>query len=1011
MDDSRWTLVEAYFRHVSLTQQTLDSFDDFVTRVAPAVIARYPSVTARGKRRDEAHTFTFDRFEVREPSVVEKDGDVCACVPDDARVRSYTYSAPFYARLRHKGPEGRQTLECYLGRLPVMVRSSRCNTRVLGAARECPQDPGGYFIINGQEKTLIPQERVAENTILCWQDHGVPTAVVHACADPYRHTYVPLQMVWSDAAGAVHVVLTDDKRKYPVAAFLRHLGSTREFDHENWSLWAAAPDETFVASKVYPHCATVAEKRATAELQLQTLLDCMRGDREYDSRDAMRNKRLDTAGSLLGVLFSSMWSKFMGDLRNKTTKLIDMNRAVNVQRLTETPDLTSGFKYALATGNWRVKGTSSRGKVGVSQAVNRNTFVSCISQLRRFDSSVSSDQKLVEPRLLRGDVWGFVCPSETPEGAPVGLVSQLALSARISSHTDADEFRAFLKEHAAEEGTPVFWNGAYVQRVADAPACLERGRQMRAARILSPDVSLSLTRDGLFVWADSGRIYRPVIPRTADLTPALLSDVRSGHTTWDQLYTLGAVENLDPYETLNAVVALGPAELGPRATHMELHPSLILGTVPSTIPFPDHNQAPRNTYQSAMGKQAMGVYATSFLERYDTTGYCLHYPQRALVAPRACETIGVDALPSGINAVVAILCFGGFNQEDSVLVNRRFIDLGGADATVYRTYTGYAQGASGYALGKPDADKRRYARDYSIIDDDGLPARGSTVTKGMVLIGRTDADGNDASVVYHKNEAIIDDVIMFDNQEGGRTVKVKVRERCVPEMGDKFSSRHGQKGTIGMIYSPEDFPFTADGITPDIIINPHAIPSRMTVGHIFECLCGIFACATGQKRVDATPFAHESVEQIVEKLKAYQGDGTGNTLLYHPFTGKPLRGEVFMGPTYYQRLKHMVRDKMHARPRGKVVGLTRQPNHGRASGGGLRFGEMERDCGIAHGAPNVLRERMLLSSDAYEAPVCACGTIGCTCRETRTVTMPYPSKLLCQELMSMGVEVKIQTTV
>ena len=1002
--DPRWTLVEAYFRHVSLTQQTLDSFDDFIARVAPDVIDRYPSVCVGD------HTFTFSSFEMKEPSIVEKDGDVCVCIPDDARVRSYTYSAPFYAKLVYKKTGApREVHNCFLGRMPIMVRSTHCNTQTLGTDAECENDPGGYFIINGQEKTVIAQERVAPNTILCWKDHGVPTAVIHSCSNPHRHTYVPLTMTFNAMSGRVQVAFGDTKTD--IGTFMRRLGSDRAFDHDNWPLWAAeATDQPFELKFVYPHCDSPELKRQTAELQLSTLLRCLRGERPYDERDAMRNKRLDTAGSLLGVLFSTLWAKYMADLKKDLTKLVGENRTINVTRLTQTAHITSGLKYALATGNWRVKGTTMRGKVGVSQALNRNTYVSCISQLRRFDSSVSSDQKLVEPRLLRGDVWGFVCPSETPEGAPVGLVSQLALSARISAHTDADEYRAYIDARLVDAGTPAYWNGALVGFLEDPEECRQWGRHMRSTRMLSPDVSFSLNSDGYFFWCDSGRVYRPIIPRDAELTDELIGDVQGRHTNWDALYSLGVIENVDPYETEMLQIALEHDALDVHHTHVELHPSLILGTVPSTIPFPDHNQAPRNTYQAAMGKQAMGVYATSYQHRYDTTGYILHYPQKPLVAPRANATLGIDMLPSGINAVIAIMCFGGFNQEDSILVNRRYIDLGGSDATVYRTYAGYVGSSTGYTLGKPKPDKQRYARDYSILDDDGLPSRGSRVAKGMVIIGRVGADGHDASIVYKKNDAIIDDVIIFDNQEGGRTVKVKVRERCRPELGDKHSSRHGQKGTIGMIYSPEDFPFTADGMSPDIIINPHAIPSRMTIGHMFESLCGIYACVIGN-RVDATPFAHKSVEQISDELRKFNLDPHGNTRLYHPHTGKPIEGRVFMGPTYYQRLKHMVRDKMHARPRGKVVGLTRQPNHGRAAGGGLRWGEMERDCGIAHGAPNVLRERMLLSSDAYETPVCACGTIGCECGTVENVTMPYPSKLLFQELMSMGVRVNIRTSV
>ena len=1011
-EDPRWPIVEAYFRSVSLTQQTLHSFDDFLHRIAPNVIDSYNTLRVHGrKRKDVVHTLIFSDFECKRPVVTERDGDVCHITPADARVRSFTYQAPFYATLEHKG-HGKQRI--FLGNMPIMVRSNRCNTNYVENHGECPNDPGGYFLINGQEKTIIAQERIAPNTILCWEDHGVPTAIIHSCANPYRHTYLPLSMFQHKTTGSIRVGFSDTKTTFPVISLLRWLGSTKVFDHPQWPIWEAeGTPHQFDDSKVYPHCSTREQKMYTAELQLETLLKCLSGVRPYDSRDDMKNKRLDSAGSLMGVLFSNLWSAYMNELRRELSLRIDENRSINVQAITQTPSISSGLKYSLATGNWRVKGSKMRGKEGVSQELNRNTYVSCISQLRRFDSSVSSEQKLTEPRMLRGDCKGFACPSETPEGAPCGLVSQLALSARISTHQESEELKQRLKSMIGSGETPVFWNGAFFGWVENGAEVVRLGRHMRTSRIISTEITFSQTHDGVFIWLDGGRPYRPVLV-VRDGAPlyddSILRDVESGHTQWDNLYSLGVVENIDPYETQGYLIAERPEEITPRHSHVEIHSCLMLGTVPSTIPFPDHNQSPRNVYQGAMGKQAMGVYATTFMNRYDTTGYILHYPQKPLVAPKGNEILGIDELPAGINAIVAIACFGGFNQEDSLLFSKAFIERGGFRSTTYRTYVSTVGGSTGYRLGKPDRAHQRYARDYTSLDDDGLPSVGTPVKKGVVIVGRVGNDGHDASLVYPKNDAVIDDVIMFDNQEGGRTIKVRVREVCIPEIGDKHSSRHGQKGTIGMTYRQEDLPFTADGITPDIIVNPHAIPSRMTIGHIFECLCGLYACASAS-RVDATAFAHKSVDQIRKELIQLGQDPNGNTTLYHPFTGKPMKGRVFMGPTFYQRLKHMVRDKMHARPRGKVVGLTRQPNHGRAHGGGLRWGEMERDCGIAHGVPHLLRERMMLSSDAYEAPICACGVIGCTCGESKRVTVPYPTKLLCQELMSMGVQVKIQTRV
>jgi DNA-directed RNA polymerase II subunit RPB2 len=440
-----------------------------------------------------------------------------------------------------------------------------------------------------------------------------------------------------------------------------------------------------------------------------------------------------------------------------------------------------------------------------------------------------------------------------------------------------------------------------------------------------------------------------------------------------------------------------------------------------------------------MSKQAMGIYATNYLLRLDTLSNILHYPQKPLVTTRPMEYLKYRELPTGQNCMVAIACYTGYNQDDSIIMNQSAIDRGMFRSFFYRTYTAQENALKPNVVEqfmKPERGvvQRMKNLNYDKLDSDGIIGH-VTVTGTDVLIGKTipvvdlekSTEKNftyalkDQSIAMRSTESGMVDAVMMSTKDGYKFCKVRVRSNRIPMMGDKFASRHGQKGIVGMTLRQEDMPFTKDGIVPDLIINPHAIPSRMTIGHLIEALLGK-VCALSGDEGDATPFTGTTVDQISEKLESLGFQKRGFEVFYCGFTGRKMTAQLFFCPTYYQRLKHMVEDKMHARARGPLQIMTRQPVEGRSREGGLRFGEMERDCIISHGASAFLKERLYDVSDPYSLCVCEIcglfcilnedGTGECKGCETRVnvcgVDMPYAFKLLVQELMAMNIAVRFK---
>lgn len=587
--------------------------------------------------------------------------------------------------------------------------------------------------------------------------------------------------------------------------------------------------------------------------------------------------------------------------------------------------------------------------------------------------------------------------------------------------------------------TSVFFNWAYIGDVKNPKILVKEVKKMRRKGSLPKEVNVYYDEflDELLINTDSGRLRRPLIVvenGKPKLKKSHIRDIKNGKITFEDLVKSGVIEYLDADEEENSYIAIWPEDVTKEHTHLELNPLIIFGLSSSLIPYGEYDRGDRVNYGAKMIGQSLGFYSSNLLVRTDTKSNALLYPQTPIVTSETFDIFDLDKHPSGQNVVLALLCYSGYNMEDAVIFNKGSIERGLGRSFFFRTYTTEETRYGGGQIDEikiPEKDVRGYRSEsaYAHLEEDGIIAVETPVSGGDVLVGKISPLrflGRDefltgiqnkretSTVLRHGEKGIVDKVILSENQDGNRLVKVTTRDLRIPELGDKFASRHGQKGVIGLIIPEEDMPFTEDGITPDVIMNPHSIPSRLTVGQLLEMLGGKVAALRG-KKVNGTMFNGEKEESLRKQLQKLGFRSDGKEVLYNGMTGEKMEVEIFVGMIYYQKLEHMVANKIHARSRGPVALLTKQPTEGKANEGGLRLGEMEKDCLIAHGAPILLKERF--SSDEVEVPVCTkCGSVAiydwkknkafcpiCKKSEIKYVKMSYAFKLLLDELKSMMV--------
>ena len=873
----------------------------------------------------------------------------------------------------------------------------------------------------------------------------------------------------------------------------------------NINVWSGKPTravtvEDLLKDELYPHIGGLDEayeKACFLAHMTRRLLWVAYKRINNDDRDSYPNKRVDSPGFLLGNLLRTFFQvKMLKDMKASIAKEIhsgswratgsfqEILNMSNLYKIIKSTIIEVGLKSALSTGNFGSAKVGGPPKIGVSQVLGRLNYVSSLSHLRRISTPIEKTAgKLIAPRKLHNTQWGFICPNETPEGHSVGVVKNLASTACITQASNRNVVTDFIQDMpeflpirglALEKlfvGARIFINGKWIGMFPpeSALACIKRLRKAKRSGFIQRHIAIvwKPTVKELWLSTEAGRLVRPlyyapalldIAKRPAEEKAKMLSEINACKT-WDELLRWETpeghhlLEYLDAGETEQAMIAMDPEELIQKPeeeaatySHAEIHPCVILGSLASTIPFPDHNQSPRNAYQCAMGKQAMGVFAHNYKERFDALAHMLMYPNLPLVSPKMGKYYGAYSMPSGRNIVVAIMTYGGYNQEDSIMINKGSIDRGLFQSVFFRTYKDEEKKnqSSGEEerFGRPDPEMTRQLRNgnYGKLGEDGFVPENTFVNSDDILVGKVvplrvptgmvlpagTKRFRDVSRTPRNNESgFVDKIFKNRNGEGYSFVKIRMRELRTPEIGDKFSSRHGQKGTVGMLLEPEDMPQTASGIIPDIIINPHCIPSRMTIAQLMETLLGKIGCHAGCLG-DGTPFnKNMTLDGLAKVLRDDMGlEPYGNEVMYNGLTGRQMETKIFMGPCFYQRLRHCAADKLHSRACGPLVMLTRQPAEGRAREGGLRFGEMERDCVAAHGIMEFTKERFMECSDGFKCYTCRkCGLIATAnaeaniwlCKacdnttEFAAIHIPYAYKLLVQELETMNIASRIFT--
>lgn len=998
----------------------------------------------------------------------------------------------------------------FIGAIPIMMHSKICSLYQLGEDQlismgECPYDQGGYFIVDGKEKVIIAQERGATNKLFVNRS-SAPEYLYEGyirCTSEEDSLFpktMNLYMLSKNIASgkrrdAITVTIPHISVQVPLFVIFRALGVESDKEIINHIIPNNMNDlemtnilynsiidcpgiftqehalnylKEFTDYKTVEHVRYIIifnmlpnvgyeyhNKAMYLGHIVNKLISTALGRFEETDRDNYMYKRIQLSGFMLSDIFRDFYNGLRRHARNsidreyekgpwqKAGNIHDIVNLANLETIFPSTFITEGMLKSMK-GNWGMMDDPA--KAGIVQDLSRISYAGCISHLRRVNTPIDRSIKILSPHRLNTSQYGFMCPVESPDGASIGLIKNIAMLTHVtfdvspsaiydainaldgkyciwlddlslSDITDASVklfvnnawvaivFRPeiifrYLKMLKRNAMISVFTSISWDVRAHVLSVLTEAGRCCRPLLVINPDRTLRISTNKYTDWSD---LFRGTFINRADfdfynkdfVNPFEATGVSDMNVLLEKLESTSSImEFIDVEETNGSMIAMTRASIDDNPnleyTHAEIHPSTMFSIYTATIPLSNHNQAPRNIFSGAQGKQAVGVFATNFNNRLDTMSYILHYPQKPLVTTMFNNMFHCDKLPSGENLIVAIACYTGYNQEDSIIINKSSVDRGMFNMTYFKTIVDSESSGKNQKIvfahpvtvaSKGKQCKIKGVANYNKIDkESGLPILNSRIDEDDVFLGKckisTEKDTSndifkDASTEIYTDSSLkadktisgfIDKIFVSQNKVNENNVKIRFRKWRKPELGDKCASRHGQKGVVGMLLSADEMPFTKDGIVPDMIINPHAFPSRMTIAHLLECVISKVGCLDGFE-YDGTPFENHDFDAVFSRLMDHGFECHGNEVLYNGMTGDQIESNIFFGPTYYMRLKHMVADKLNYRLNGPVTNITRQPTKGRANDGGLRIGTMETDVLMSNGMVGFLKESLMERAD------------------------------------------------
>ena len=1106
VNDISWKIIDKYFADNpnNLVKHHLDSFNDFFENGIFNIFRENNplkfvnennkiNIYLGGKDGDLIY---FGKPTIYDETIGERSKHYM--YPNDARLRNMTYAVSIHYDIFIEYINNNEIIHTdtktgiYLGRFPIMLQSKLCILNGLSPTvrynmGECKNDYGGYFIIDGKEKSIIPQEKFADNMIYIKKNKGDNeysySADIRSVSDdtskPIRTLSIRIvapSLKYTN--NQIVVSIPNVKKPVPLFILMRALGVLSDRDIIQHCLLDMKKNNSYIdlfipsvhdAGKIFTQQAaleyiSVLTKRKTTNGVLYILMDLLLthlgennfidkaffigymvfrllkvfiGVNKATDRDNYKFKRIELTGELLNDLFREYYI-----IQNKAIVLKIENefhyhkgeyREENIIQLIEKNYISffkeriveSGFRKGFK-GNWGAQTHTKR--LGIAQDLNRLSYFTFISLLRKIVVPLDATSKVTGPRLLNSSQWGYLDPIDTPDGANIGIHNHLSITSFITIKIPNKpliewlflNYKAIfsLQECTFDllsNGTKVFINGKWIGVITEPPILfMNKIKLYRRNGIIPIYISISFDYENneIAIFSDAGRLMRPIYYINKGV-PSFKQNIKWDEITWNEIisgfgknktYDLNEkhteeylitnksiVDYIDTSEEECLLIANTINDLSKKKlyTNLEILPSLLLGVMGNMIIFPSNNPVTRNSFSCGQSKQAISLFNTNYQVRMDKMSVVLNNGQIPLIKSKYLKYVNNEEQPYGVNTIVAIMSFSGYNVEDAILINEGSVARGLFSTTYYTTYesneesdrVGLSETTSVFADVMNTSSiikgiKPEY--DYTHIDESGLVKENTELNERIVVIGRYTFNSDnpdvkfDSSIYTKKGQlGIVDKSIITEGEEGFRIAKVRIREERIPAIGDKMASRCGQKGTIGLIIPEEDMPFTKDGIRPDIIINPHALPSRMTIGQLIETILGKVCLSYGEFG-DCTAFENKGQHtEIYGKYLVNAGfHSSGNEILYNGYTGEQLYSSIYIGPTYYMRLKHMVKDKINYRARGPNNNLTRQPVQGRANDGGLRIGEMERDGLLAHGTSAFLNESFMIRGDEYYMAIC-----------------------------------------